>query len=77
MKIRISRSNSGGRRGSLNAELDRLGRIIARILVSKGPEGVNLLGPYVIKFRETEADLKKLSCRVIGAFPDSYNTSNP
>lgn len=47
----------------LNEELDRLGRIIARTLVAKGPEGVNQLGPHVIRFRETEADLK--SCPAV------------
>lgn len=55
----------------LNGELDRLGRIIARMLVAKGPEGVNQLGPHVIRFRETEADLNKLSHRVNGGLPDS------
>ena len=47
----------------LNKELDRLGRVIARTLVAKGPEGVNQLGPHVIRFRETEAELNKLSHR--------------
>jgi len=60
----------------LNEELDRLGRIIARTLVAKGPEGVNQLGPHVIRFRETEADLNKLSRRVAGVFPDSYQAPN-
>jgi hypothetical protein len=60
----------------LNEELDRLGRIIARILVAKGPEGVNQLGPHVIRFRETEAELNKLSRRVAGVFPDSYKAPN-
>lgn len=60
----------------LNGELDRLGRIIARILVAKGPEGVNQLGPHVIRFRETEADLNKLSRSVNGGFPDSYKAPN-
>lgn len=41
----------------LNQELDQLGRTIARTLVVKGPEGVNTLGPQVIRFRETEAEL--------------------
>jgi hypothetical protein len=50
----------------LNSELDRLGRVIARILVAKGPEGVNELGPHVIRFRKTEAELNKLSLRVNG-----------
>ena len=60
----------------LNKELDRLGRIIARTLVAKGPEGVNQLGPHVIRFRETEAELNKLSHRVAGVFPDSYIAPN-
>lgn len=60
----------------LNEELDRLGRIIARTLVAKGPEGVNQVGPHVIRFRETDADLNKLSRRVAGVFPDSYNAPN-
>lgn len=60
----------------LNEELDRLGRIIARTLVAKGPEGVNQVGPHVIRFRETEADLNKLSRRVAGVFPDSYQAPN-
>jgi len=60
----------------LNEELDRLGRIIARILVAKGPEGVNQVGPHVIRFRETEAELNKLSRRVAGVFPDSYQAPN-
>lgn len=60
----------------LNKELDRLGRIIARTLVAKGPEGVSQLGPHVIRFRETEAELNRLSRRVAGVFPDSYNAPN-
>jgi hypothetical protein len=60
----------------LNKELDRLGRIIARTLVAKGPEGVTQLGPDVIRFRETEADLNRLSRRVAGVFPDSYKAPN-
>lgn len=60
----------------LNEELDRLGRIIARTLVAKGPEGVAQVGPHVIRFRETDADLNKLSRRVAGVFPDSYKAPN-
>jgi hypothetical protein len=60
----------------LNQELDRLGRTIARTLVAKGPEGVNGLGPHVIRFRDTEAELNKLSSRVAGVFPDSYDARN-
>ncbi len=60
----------------LNQELDQLGRTIARTLVVKGPEGVNTLGPQVIRFRETEAELTALSGRVGGSLPDSYDAPN-
>ena len=60
----------------LNQELDQLGRTIARTLVVKGPEGVNTLGPQVIRFRETEAELTALSGRVGGSFPYSNEASN-
>lgn len=60
----------------LNQELDQLGRTIARTLVVKGPEGVNTLGPQVIRFRETEAELSALSGRVGGSFPDSNDAPN-
>jgi len=60
----------------LNQELDQLGRTIARTLVVKGPEGVNTLGPQVIRFRETEAELTALSGRVGGSFPYSYEAPN-
>lgn len=56
----------------LNEELDHLGRIIARILVAKGPEGVSELGPHVIRFREMEAELSKLSQSGAGVFSDPY-----
>ncbi|MHA7168060.1 hypothetical protein ACX801_07840 [Arthrobacter bambusae] len=57
----------------LNRELDRLGRTIARTLVAKGPEGVNQLGPDVIRFRETEAELDTLSRHIAEMLPDSYD----
>jgi len=60
----------------LNEELDRLGRIIARTLVAKEPEGVNQLGAPVIRFREAEAELNNLSRRVAGVFPDSDKAPN-
>ncbi|MCX8452828.1 hypothetical protein [Paenarthrobacter ureafaciens] len=60
----------------LNQELDQLGRTIARTLVVKGPEGVNTLGPQVIRFRETEAELTALSGRVGASFPYSNEASN-
>lgn len=60
-------------RRRLNKTMDRLGRIIARILVEKGPEGVNQVRPYVIQFRDAEAELTKLSGSVAAEVPDSYD----
>jgi hypothetical protein len=62
----------------LNGELDRLGRAIAEYLLAKGPEAVTaeFLRINVIRYRETKQDLKNLSLRVAGVFPESLNAPN-
>lgn len=60
----------------LTEEMNRLGVLIARTLVAKGPEGVNQVGPHVIRFREADAKRNALARRVAGVFPESYNAPN-
>lgn len=60
----------------LDGELNRLARTIADILVVKGPEGVSKIGAHVVRYRETKADLDKLSRRVSGAPPGAPDSPN-